>query len=78
MQNTANATTVLSRIITAARAALVARPAALGTFSVDVPGLGRIGAYATAEDAESALSYLPYSARQRATISGPYGACVRR
>ena len=68
MQNLANATHIITRALAAARAALDARPAAALSYRIHVPGLGTIGEYATHADAESALHYLPYSARQAATI----------
>ena len=77
MQKTANATTMFARIITAARAALAARSVP-ESYSINVPGLGLIGDYATVTEAESALHYLPYSARQRATICDQDGYCVVR
>ena len=77
MQKTVNATTMFARIITAARAALAAQPVP-ESYSINVPGVGLIGDYATVTEAESALHYLPYSARQRATICDQDGYCVVR
>lgn len=77
MQKTVNATTIFARIITAARAALAAQTVP-ESYSINVPGLGMIGDYATVTEAENALHYLPYSARQRATICDQDGYCVVR
>ena len=77
MQKTVNATTMFARIITAARAALAAQTVP-ECYSINVPGLGLIGDYATITEAESALHYLPYSARQQATICDQDGYCVVR
>ena len=77
MQKTVNATAFFSHILATARAALAAQNVP-ESYSINVPGLGLIGDYATVADAESALHYLPYSARQRATICDQDGYCVVR
>lgn len=75
MQNVAN--TVFTRITCAIRAALVVQPAP-ESYSIHIPGEGMIGNYSTIHEAETALHYLPYSARQRATICDQDGVCVCR
>ena len=76
MQITAN-TNIIARIIAAARTALYAKPAP-ESFSINIPGEGLIGDYATVTEAECAMHYLPYSVRQRATICDQDGYCVAR
>lgn len=80
MQNTANAMPVFPRIfavLRAIRAAMAARPD-VESYSIFVPGMEAVGDYATVEEAETALHYLPYSARQQATICDQDGYCVVR
>ena len=48
------------------------------SYSIHVPGEGMIGDYSSVQEAETALHYLPYSARQRATICDQDGVCVCR
>lgn len=50
------------------------RPA---VFSLYIPGEGLSGDFATMEEAETAYQRLPYSVRQRATITDADGYCVR-
>lgn len=76
MQTTAN-TTIITRIIAAARAALAAQEAP-ESYSINIPGVGLIGSYATVNEAECAMHYLPYSTRQCATICDQDGYCVVR
>lgn len=77
MQHVANTNTTLARILCAIRAALAAQPAP-ESYSIHVPGEGMIGDYSSVQEAETALHYLPYSARQRATICDQDGVCVCR
>ena len=37
-------------------------------YTINAPGIGHIGQYATHTDAQEAMRYLPYSIRTTATI----------
>ena len=81
MQYSANTIiSLFARFLTLLRALSAVRPAraAVAGFSTYVPGEGLIGNYATVTEAETALHYLPYSIRQRATIHDADGYCICR
>lgn len=82
MQYSANtAVSLFARFFAALRALFAVRPARVAAadgFSIYVPGEGLIGDYATVAEAETALHYLPYSVRQRATIHDADGYCICR
>lgn len=81
MQYSANTIiSLFARFLTFLRALSAVRPArtAVAGFSIYVPGEGLIGDYATVTEAETALHYLPYSIRQRATIHDADGYCICR
>lgn len=67
-----------ARFLAALRALFAVRPADAAGFSIYIPGEGLIGDYATVTEAETALHYLPYSVRQRATIHDGDGYCICR
>lgn len=82
MQYSANTTiSPFARFFAALRALFAVRPAraaAVSGYSIYVPGEGLIGDYTTVTEAETALHYLPYSVRQRATIHDADGYCICR
>ena len=69
-----------ARFLAALRTLFAVRPAGVDAagFSIYIPGEGLIGDYATVTEAETALHYLPYSVRQRATIHDSDGYCICR
>lgn len=83
MQYSDNTTVpLLARFLAALRTLFITRPsraaAIVAGFSIYIPGEGLIGDYATVSEAETALHYLPYSVRQRATIHDADGYCIYR
>lgn len=78
MQLSANTNTAFARLHQFVRGLLISRPVADTGICIHVPGIGLIGDYATPEDAEAALHYLPFSARQKATICDADGCCLSR
>lgn len=40
----------------------------MNTFTIYAPSIGHIGQYATTDEAQAAIRFLPYSVRHEATI----------
>lgn len=83
MQHSANtAISLFTHFIAALRTLFAVQPAhvasAVAGFSIYIPSKGLIGDYATVAEAETALHYLPYSVRQKATIHDGDGYCICR
>ena len=66
-----------AKFITRIAAAIAARTPS-GSYSINVPGEGLTGSFATVADAENAMRRLPPAARIGATICDQDGMCLAR